>query len=442
MEIPRIIVDPPGPKSREVLEKRSNYVPPGVYKLLPIAVNRAKGAVIEDVDGNLYIDFTTGIAVTNVGHTPKRVVAAIRRQAERLLHTCIHILTYQSYLDLAEELAELAPGDYGKMAYFLNSGAEAVENAIKVSYYYTDRNALIAFENSFHGRTLLTMALTSKVKPYKKGFRPYIPGVFRFPYAYCYRCPFNESHPECGLLCIEYLRRGFITHVDPMDVAALIVEPIQGEGGYIVPPEGFIKGLKEITEEHGIVFIDDEVQSGMGRAGYMFAIEHFSIAPDLITVAKSLGAGMPIAAVIGRREILEKVHIGGIGGTFGGNPVSCAAGLEAITMIRSRLDQANKIGNLMRKRLDEMYSKYEVIGDVRGLGPMMAIELVKDRASKEPAKDLTNNVIDIALKNGLLLLSAGIYGNVIRLIPPITISRKLLNKGLDILDEAIRMAIS
>jgi 4-aminobutyrate aminotransferase/(S)-3-amino-2-methylpropionate transaminase len=442
MEVPKIIVEPPGPKSRSILEKRERYVPPGVFKLLPIVVNRAKGAVVEDVDGNLYIDFTTGIAVTNTGHTPTSVVKAVRDQVRRVIHTCIHILTYESYIELAKKLSQLAPGEFEKMAYFLNSGAEAVENAVKVSYYYTNRNALITFENSFHGRTMLTMALTSKIKPYKKGFKPYIPGIFRFPYAYCYRCVFNADYPDCGLACLDYIHRAFITHVDPSDVAAIIVEPVQGEGGYIVPPRDYIVGLRDIAEKNGMVFIDDEVQSGMGRTGYFFAIEHFGVSPDLITMAKSLGSGLPIAAVIGKREILEKVHEGGIGGTFGGNPLSCRAGLESIELVAKNLGIAKRIGRLMEKRLNELYDKYEVIGDVRGLGPMMAIELVKDRETREPAKELTNKIINIAMKKGLLLISAGIYGNVIRLIPPINIPRKLLNKGLDILDEAIHIAIS
>ncbi len=442
MEVPKIVVEPPGPKSREVMKLREKYIPQGVFLTIPIVAKRAHGIVVEDLDGNLFLDFTTGIAVINAGHTPKRVVNAIKKQASNLLHTCIHVVSYESYLKLAEKLSNIAPISGEKMAYFLNSGAEAVENAIKVSYYYTNRNAVITFENAFHGRTLLTMSLTSKIVPYKKGFRPYVPGVIRFPYAYCYRCPFKQEYPKCGLTCLDFIKRGFITYVDPNDVAAIIVEPVQGEGGYIVPPPEFLKGLKEIADEHGMIFIDDEVQSGMGRTGKMFAIEHFGIEPDLITLAKSLGSGMPISAVVGKKEILSKVHVGGIGGTFGGNPVSCAAALETIDIIKEALPRAEKMGRVMKRRLKEMYNKYEVIGDVRGLGPMMAIEFVKDRRTKEPDKDLAKKVINTAYKKGLLLLGAGIYGNVIRIVPPITAPLSLVRKGLDILDEAIKESLS
>lgn len=442
MEIPKIIVTPPGPKSKEFLTLRNKYVSPGVYLTIPIVIKQAHGIIVEDLDGNIFLDFTTGIGVVNAGHTPRRVVDVIKRQVSRLIHICIHVASYESYLLLAEKLCNIVPIDGEKMAYFLNSGAEAVENAVKLSFYYTKRNAIITFENAFHGRTLLTMALTSKVEPYKKGFRPYVPGIIRFPFAYCYRCPFNQEYDKCGLLCLDFIKRGFITYVDPYDVAAIIVEPVQGEGGYIVPPKDFIYGLREIADQYNIVFIDDEVQSGMGRTGKLFAIEHFDVKPDIIVLSKSLGSGLPISAVVGRKEILDKIHVGGVGGTFGGNPVSCAAALETIEIIRKNLGRGERIGKVMRRRLVELYNKYEIIGDVRGLGPMMAIEIVKDRKTKVPDKDLTKKIIMEAYKRGLLLLSAGIYGNVIRLIPPITAPITLVKKGLDILDDAISSALS
>ncbi len=435
---PKIVTEPPGPKSKKLMEDREAFVPRGVYAVTPIFVKKAEGAVVQDVDGNIYLDFSGGIGVLNAGHCPPKVVEAIKKQAEKFLHTCFHVLGYEKYVRLAEELTKIAPGNYPKKAFFLNSGAEAVENAVKIAIYYTGRPVVIAFENAFHGRTRLTMALTSKVRPYKFGFLAFSPNIERFPYPYCYRCPFGLNYPECGLHCLSYLERGFVTRIDPQETAAILIEPVQGEGGFIVPPKDYLKGLREISEENNILFIDDEVQSGMGRTGKMFAIEHFNVEPDLITVAKSIAAGLPLAGVIGEKEIMDAPHEGGLGGTFGGNPVACAAALEAIKIIKESLGKADKLEKIIDSRLREMKEKYELVGDVRGLGPMAALELVKNRKTKEPAKKETKEVIKKCYKRGLIILSCGIYGNVLRILAPLIISEDQLNQGLDIMEESIK----
>ena len=438
---PKVNTDVPGPSSKEALKLRSLYVPKGVFETAPIVVKKAHNALIEDLDGNIFVDFTTGIGVTNAGHTPKKVVEAIKEQAEKLLHTCIHVASYESYLKLTQKLVEISPGKFDKMAYFLNSGAEAVENAVKIARYNRRSIGVITFEYAFHGRTLLTMSLTSKFKPYKLGFFAYAPGIVRYPYPYPYRCPFKtESPEECAYATLEFIERGFTTYIAAEETSAILFEPVQGEGGYIVPPKEFVKGLKEIADKYGILFIDDEVQSGMGRTGKMFAIEYFDVVPDMITMAKSLASGMPISAVVGRKDILNSVHVGGIGGTFGGNPVSAAAALATIDIIEKNLDHAVELGKKMDKWLEELYSKHESIGEYRGLGSMKAIELVEDRKTKKPSKELTKMTVKYALKNGLLLLTAGVFGNVIRIIPPITISDELLDSGFTILDDALQKA--
>lgn len=438
---PKINTEIPGPLSKEILKLRGMYIPKGVFETAPIVVKKANGAIIEDLDGNIFIDFTTGIGVTNAGHAPKEVVEAIKEQAEKLLHTCIHVASYEPYLKLAQRVVEISPGKFEKMTYFLNSGAEAVENAVKVARYYRKNIGVITFENSFHGRTLLTMSLTSKFKPYKLGFFAYAPGIIRYPYPYTYRCPFkSESAEDCAYTTLEFIERGFTTYIAAEETAAILFEPVQGEGGYIIPPKEFVKGLRELADKYDILLIDDEVQSGMGRTGKMFAIEYFDVIPDMVTMAKSLASGMPISAVVGRKDVLDNVHVGGIGGTFGGNPVSAAAALATIDLVERNLDHAAEIGRMMNKWLEELYSKHESIGEYRGLGPMKAIELVEDRKTRKPSKELTKKVVKYSLQKGLLLLTAGVFGNVIRIIPPITISDDLLDSGFTILDEALKKA--
>jgi len=425
--------------TQELRQLREKHVPRGVFNIFPLFIKEAKGAVIKDVEGNEYIDFAGGIGVENVGHCAEKVVDAIREQAERYIHTCFHVVMYEPYIELAKKLNEVTPGDFPKMTMFANSGAEAVENAVKIARYYTKRPAVIAFENAFHGRTLLGMTLTSKVKPYKWGFGPFAPEVYRMPYAYCYRCSYGKTYPGCNLRCAEALNEFFVNQVSGDQVAAVIAEPVQGEGGFIVPPKEYFKRVKEICEENGILFIMDEIQSGMGRTGYLFASEYFEVAPDLILSAKSLAAGMPLSAVTGKSEIMDAPHVGGLGGTYGGNPLSCVAGLAVFETLEEEnlVEKGRKLGQEVRLAFDQLREKYDLIGEVRGLGPMLALELVKDRKTKEPAADEAKKLVQLAFEKGLILLSCGNFGNVIRTLMPLSIEKGQLEKGLAILDEGL-----
>ncbi len=433
---PKIVTDVPGPKSKELLKLRSEFVPQGVSTAYPIFIEEANGSFIKDVDGNVYIDFFSGIGVMNVGHSNPRVIDAIKRQAEKYTHTCFMVVPYEPYVRLAKKLADETPGDLD-MAMFVNSGAEAVENAVKIARYYAKKPNIITFSNAFHGRTFLTMTLTSKIKPYKFGFYPSAPGTFRVPYAYCYRCVFNLEYPDCGFACVDYIRNFLNVEVSPEETAALIVEPVQGEGGFIVPPKDYLKELRKLCNEYGLLMIVDEVQTGFGRTGKMFAVEHSNVVPDIMTLAKSIAAGMPLAAVVGKKEIMNSVHPGGIGGTYGGNPVACAVALEAIEIVKESLPNAEKVGKTIMKRCREFYDKYDFIGDVRGLGLMIALEFVRDRETKEPDKEMCPEIIQRCAKKGLLLLKAGIYDNVLRFLPPITIEEDAAEKAMDILDSVL-----
>ncbi|GAW93023.1 4-aminobutyrate--2-oxoglutarate transaminase [Calderihabitans maritimus] len=436
--MPRIVTEIPGPKSRELMELRQQYVARGPFNVTPIFAEAATGALITDVDGNEFIDFAGGIGVINVGHCPDEVVSAVKAQAEKYIHTCFHVAMYEPYVRLAEKLAQITPGDFPKKTMLANSGAEAVENAVKIARKYSKRTGIISLECAFHGRTLMAMTLTSKVKPYKFGFGPFAPDVYKIPSAYCYRCSFNSSYPGCGMHCVERLERFFISEYPAENVAALICEPVQGEGGFIVPPKEFISGIKSICEKYDILFISDEVQTGFARTGRMFAIEHFEVEPDLITMSKSIAAGMPLSAVTGRAEIMDAPAPGEIGGTFGGNPLSCVAALEVINKIeRENLtDRAKQIGARKIEKLKAMQEKYPVIGDVRGLGAMVAIELVKNRKTKEPDKETTGKLVVECYRRGLIVMSAGIYGNVLRFLTPLVITDEQLDEGLNILEEA------
>jgi 4-aminobutyrate aminotransferase/(S)-3-amino-2-methylpropionate transaminase len=402
-------------------------------------IAKARGASLFDVEGREYIDFGGGIAVMNVGHSHPKVVAAIQRQAELFTHSCFMVTPYEGPVALAARLCAAIPGKFPKAAMFANSGAEAVENAVKIARCQSRKPAIIAFENGFHGRTLLTMTLTSKVKPYKFGFGPYAPEVYRMPFAYCYRCPFKLEYPVCGVACAEALDAFFISHVAPESTAALIVEPVQGEGGFIAPPREYFQRLKAICEANQVLFIADEIQSGMGRTGTMFAMEHYGVAADLTTVAKSLAAGLPLSAVVGRRDIMDTVHAAGIGGTFGGNPLACAAALAVMDIFEEEklLDQAKNLGTRLQSRLLAFQQEYELIGDVRGLGPMMAMELVTDREQKTPAGREANALIKYCFDRGLVLMGCGTYGNVIRLMMPLVISDAQLEKGLEIIYDGL-----
>ncbi len=441
MDIPqerKVVTEIPGPRSRELFERRKTAVPQGVANLHPIVTARASGAIVEDVDGNRYIDLATGISVLNVGHTAPEVVKAAQAQLELETHTCFHVTANEPYIALAERLNALAPGDFAKKTMFVNSGAEAVENAIKIARHATKRPAVVTFDHAFHGRTLLAMSLTAKVMPYKQGFGPFAPEIYRLPFAYPYRWP---SGPErCAQEALAYAKDEMHKHIGEENIAAVIVEPIQGEGGFIVPAPGFLKGLAEFCAEHGIVFIADEIQSGMGRAGRWFAIEDEGVVPDMVTTAKSLGGGLPISAVTGRAELMDSVHVGGLGGTYGGNPVAAAAALAVLDKIEREdlLASARRVGEIVAERFGEMQARHAVIGDVRGRGAMWALELVADRATKEPLAAETMSAISrAALERGVIVITAGTYGNVIRLLPPINIDEALLGEGLAVLDEAI-----
>lgn len=430
----------PGPKSRELLARRAAAVSAGLAKSTEIVIDHAHGALVHDVDGNTLIDLAGGIGMLAVGHTPASVIQAMQAQAEKYIHICSLVATYEPYVRLCELLNEITPGDFPKKTLLANSGSEAVENAIKIARYYTGRPAVITFEGAYHGRTLLTLSLTSKYGLFKKGFGPYAPEIYRLPAPNLYRRPAQMSEGEYLDWCIANLENALIAQVDPSAVAAIIIEPVQGEAGFIPMPQRFLAKIREICDKHGIVMIADEIQCGFGRTGKLFAVEHSGIVPDLITTAKSLGAGMPISAVTGRAEIMDAPHLGGVGGTYGGNPLACVAAIEAVEIIRQPefLARVTRIGSIMREVMCGWMDKVELIGDVRGLGSMMLVEFVKDRLSKEPAPAETLQIIKLAVSRGVVLIRAGLYSNGIRLLPPLVISDEQLYEGLNILGGAIQ----
>jgi 4-aminobutyrate aminotransferase/(S)-3-amino-2-methylpropionate transaminase len=423
----------------ELIKLRENNVAKGVYTALPAMIAEAKGVVVRDVEGKEFLDFSGGIGVLNVGHCPEEVVQAIRDQAGKFLHSCFMVQMYEPYIALAKAMNELVPGNFSKKTMFVNSGAEAVENAIKIAKYYTKRPAIIAFENAFHGRTYMAMTLTSKAKPYKFGFGPFCPEVYRIPYAYCFRCAFGLKYPSCKLYCADYFEDFFISNVPAESVAGIIAEPVQGEGGFIVPPREYLGKIQKICRDHGIIFIVDEVQTGFGRTGKMFAFENFDVEPDLLITAKSLAAGLPLAGVTGRAEIMDSVHNSGLGGTFGGNPVCCSAGLAVLKMLQEKklVERANVIGEKVMQRFHSFAKKYPFIGDVRGLGAMNAMEIVADKRTLKPNGDLTKAIVTRCFEKGLIILTAGSYSNVIRSLVPLVVTDEQLDRGLKILDEAI-----
>jgi 4-aminobutyrate aminotransferase / (S)-3-amino-2-methylpropionate transaminase / 5-aminovalerate transaminase len=418
---------------------RAQVVPRGVPATAPVYVANARNATIVDVEGREYIDFAAGIGVMNVGHCHPKVVDAVKEQAELYSHMCFGLFGYETYLRLAEKLNTLSPGDFPKRTFFMNSGAEAVENAVKIARYATGRKAIIAFDDAFHGRTYMTLSLTSQVSPYKVGFGPYASEVYRIPYAYCYRCPLGMSYPGCGCECAGLLQQAFAKQVNAEEVAAVIAEPVQGEGGFIVPPPEYMGMIKKICDEHGILLIADEIQTGMGRTGTWFAMEHWGVAADIMTTAKALGAGFPISGITGRQEIMDSVHPSGVGTTFGGNPTGCRAGLAVFDIIESEglLQRATVVGDRIRDRFRELQKQYPVIGDVRGIGGMAAMELVKDPETKEPAGDFAKAFRTKLYENGVVNVGAGTYHNVIRILVPLTIEDSTLTRGLDILSETL-----
>jgi 4-aminobutyrate aminotransferase/(S)-3-amino-2-methylpropionate transaminase len=429
----------PGPKSRALMQRREAAVPRGPYHSTPIFAARAEGAVIEDVDGNRYIDFAGGIGCLNMGHRAAPVTAAVSEQLEKYMHVCFSVTPYEPYVAVAEKLNALAPGKSAKKTFIVNTGAEAVENAVKIARAYTKRPAVICFEDAFHGRTLLTMSLTSKTNPYKAGFAPYASDIYRVPYAYCYRCSYGLRYPSCGVSCAHHLEDTFKRVVSPEAVAAVIVEPVLGEGGFMAPPKEFFGIVRDICRKHGIVLIADEVQSGLGRTGKFFAIEHYGIEPDLILTAKSLGGGLPIAAVTGRAEIMDAPGVGGLGSTFAGNPLACAAALASIEMIEhgGLLERATAMGKHFEKRARGWQKKWPLIGEVRGLGGMCAIELVRNAETREPADTETKDIAHYCYEHGLITITAGSYNNVMRILVPFAITDEQFDEGLGVLEAAI-----
>jgi 4-aminobutyrate aminotransferase/(S)-3-amino-2-methylpropionate transaminase len=429
----------PGPKSRALMKRREAAIPRGPYHSTPIFVAKAEGAVIEDVDGNRYLDFAGGIGCLNMGHRAKPVTAAVSEQLEKYTHLCFSVTPYEPYVAVAEKLNALAPGKFPKKTFIVNTGAEAVENAVKIARAYTKRPAVICFEDAFHGRTLLAMSLTSKTNPYKAGFAPFASDIYRIPYAYCYRCSYNLKYPSCEVACAQHLEDAFKRLVPADAVAAVIVETVLGEGGFMAPPKEFFSIVQGICRKYGIVLIVDEVQSGLGRTGKFFAIEHYGIEPDLITTAKSLGGGLPIAAVTGRAEIMDAPSVGGLGSTFAGNPLSCAAALASIEMIErgGLLERATTIGQQFEGRARSWQKKWPLIGDVRALGGMCAIELVRNRETREPAEAETKEIAHYCYEHGLITITAGTYNNVMRILVPLTITDEQFAEGLDVMEAAL-----
>ncbi|MFX1530293.1 MAG: 4-aminobutyrate--2-oxoglutarate transaminase [Promethearchaeota archaeon] len=410
-------------KNENLLELRNKYVPKAVYNIIPSFIQKAYGARMIDIEGNEMIDFAGGIATVNVGHCHPKVVNAIKDQSEKYIHTCFHVAMYEPYIELAKRLCNIAPGDFPKMAFFANSGAEAVENAIKIARYYTKRTGIITFENAFHGRTLMGMSLTSKVKPYKLGFGPFAPEIYRIPFGN-----------------IKLFETFLIDHVAPESVAAIIAEPIQGEGGFISPPSDFFPQLVKICQEHGILFIADEIQSGMGRTGKMFAVEHWNVIPDIMILAKSLAAGLPLSAIIGRKEIMDSPHVGGLGGTFSGNPVACRAALAVLDIFQEEnlLYKAEILGQKVNRQVKTWQKDFEIVGNIHGIGAMMAFELI-DPNTNTPAKDKAAEMVNLCHKKGLVIITCGKYGNTIRLLMPLVINDEDLERGFKIIEENLQL---
>jgi 4-aminobutyrate aminotransferase / (S)-3-amino-2-methylpropionate transaminase / 5-aminovalerate transaminase len=434
----------PGPRSRELNRRREATVPRGVHSAVPIFVAAAEGAVLEDVDGNRLLDFAGGIGTLNTGHRAPGVVAAIRAQLDRHLHLCFSVTPYEGYVRLAERLNRLTPGNFPKKTFLANSGAEAIENAVKFARAYTGRPAIVCFEDAFHGRTLLTMSLSSKTHPYKAGFGPFAGEIYRIPYAYCYRCSYSLRYPSCDIFCARHLEDTFRRVVAAESVAAVIAEPVLGEGGFVAPPPEFFRLLTEICRRHGIVFVADEIQTGFGRTGTLFASERYALEPDLLVTAKSLGGGLPLAAVTGRAEIMDAPEPGAVGGTFGGNPAACEAALAVLDLFQSGpggpnlCARAEALGERFAERARDWQQRMSLIGDVRDVGAMCALELVRSRETREPAAEETQAVLRYCYEHGLVILSTGSYGNAIRLLMPLVITDEQFREGLDVLESALQ----
>lgn len=436
----KIRVEPPGPKARKVVAETNKVLSPSIARFYPLVIETAHDCIVKDVDGNEYIDFNSGIAVLNVGSTNDSVVKAAKEQLDKFTHYSYTDFYYENINELAERLAEIYPGAKSekKQVFYGNSGTEAIESALKLVRYNTGRQRVLAYQSAFHGRTMGAVSLTASKPAQVRGFSPLVPGVDHVPYPYCYRCPLKQEYPGCGFACIDYIQEQYFDkYVPPEEVAAIFFEPIQGEGGYVVPPEDYFVELTKRFKKYGILFVSDEIQSGMGRTGKWFAVEHFGITPDIITVAKALGGGLPIGAMVARSGLMTW-QPGSHASTFGGNPVAAAAGLAVLDYIEehSLLENAKKQGDYMQKIFNEWKGKYDIVGDVRGKGLMIGIEIVKDKKSKEYAPELASKILSKSWKRGLLVISCG--KSSLRIVPPLTISRELVNEALDVLELSIK----
>ncbi len=436
----RLVTEVPGPKSRAIVERRDAATAAGTAKLTGISIESAHGSTVTDVDGNRFIDLAGGIGVLAVGHTPQNVVEALKEQAERLIHMCSIVATYEPLVDLAERLNEITPGSFAKKTVFMNTGAEAVETAVNICRAYTKRQGIVVFDGAYHGRTSLTMAMTSKFNLFKRGFGPFAPEVYRFPFPNTYRRPSAMTADEYVAWSVENLDHCFTAIVDPSHVAAIVIEPVQGEGGFVPAPAPFLRRLRELADEHGIVLVADEIQSGMGRTGKLWAIEHSEVVPDLLLTAKSLAAGMPLSAVVGRAEIMDAPHPGGLGGTYSANPLACVAALGAIDTINRPefLARSKALGEKVKTKLLQIQQRHPgLIGDVRGVGSMLVLEFVKDVETKAPWMEVTAAVCNEALQRGVISIRAGLYSNCVRFLPPLTIGDAELDEALDVISDAI-----
>ena len=436
----KLITQVPGENSFKVLNRRKEALPNGSSLATEIVIKSARGAVVKDVDGNTLLDFAGGIGMLNLGHNRKEVIDAVKKQLDEYVHSCNIVMTVEKYVELAELLNSVTPGNFKKKTLIANSGTEAVENAVNIAKYFTKRNAVICFEGAYHGRSTLTLSLSSKYSLFKRGFGGFVQDIYRMHAPNIYRKPEQFTNDEYIKYCVDKFEESLISHVDPSAVAAIIIEPILGEGGFIQIPKLFLEKIREVCDKNGIVFIADEIQCGASRTGKFLAIEHTGVVPDIVCMAKSIGAGFPISAVIGKAEIMDAPHLGGIGGTYGGSPISCAAAIEAVKILTSKefLDRATYVGEIIQKRLNEWKNKFQIIGDVRGVGAMNIIEFVKDRTLKTPDMEIVLKIIKETVSNGVVLIRAGLYSNCIRLLPPIVITDEELNEGLDVIENSIK----
>ena len=435
---PRIVVRPPGPRARELLRRDADVISPSYIRYYPLVVESAKGCIVRDVDGNEYIDFNAGICVMNVGHCHPKVVEAVKSQMEKLIHYSNTDFYYEESILLAERLCGITPGSFEKRVFFTNSGTEAIEAAIKLSRWHSRRPLFLAFIGAFHGRTLGSLSFTASKPVQRRYFHPLVPGVVHVPYPYCFRCPFKLEFPDCDFWCIDFIEEWVLSkYVPPEEVAAFLFEPIQGEGGYVVPPDGYFQRLKRLCDEHGIIMIDDEVQAGMGRTGRWFAIEHWGVEPDVVCIAKAIASGLPLGATVAREELMDW-EPGSHATTFGGNPVACRAALAVLDVIENEglLKNAEEQGAYIMKRLSELQEECEILGDVRGKGLMIGAELVRPGGRKEPGVEEAKEVMQRAWRRGVAVITAGIC--TIRIAPPLTITRELVEAGMDILEDCIR----